>query len=270
VIQADAGFRAEGVLTASLPLPQTRFPDHAQRAEFAGRLLENLKAVPGVRVASTTLPLLGGWQSSFSVEGKPEPAPGQRPSADIARVGPDYFQAMGVRLLEGRAFGDCRPDRPPAVCMVDETLARKHWPGRRRSAKRLKFGGLDDKENPWMELVASWPHVKNYGVDEDSRAEMYPLPPELGRQPHRGRAHRPGPREPVAGSREAVRAADPELPVYSVRTLDSMVAAQAAPRRLAALLIGVFAVSPCCWRRWALRGAPSATRIRSPGALRTA
>ena len=242
VIRADAGFRAEGVLTASVPLPQTRFPEHAQRAEFAARLIENLKAVPGVQFASTTLPLLGGWQTSFSVEGKPEPPPGQRPSADIARVGPDYFPAMGVRLLEGRAFGEADRTDAPAVCMVDETLAKKHWPGETALGKRLKFGGLDDKDNPWMEVVGIVAHVKNYGVDEDSRVELYL--PYLQNSVSSLTVVVRTDRDPASlssGVREAVRAADPELPVYQVRTLESMVAEHAAPRRLAALLIGVFA-----------------------------
>ena len=69
-----------------------------------------------MKAAAATLPLLGGWQSSFNVDGKPEPPPGQRPSADIARVSPDYFSVMGIRVLEGRVFDDRDRARRAAAC----------------------------------------------------------------------------------------------------------------------------------------------------------
>jgi hypothetical protein len=67
-------------------------PRRAKRAAFVRAVVEQVKAVPGVEVASGALPLLGGWQSSFTLEGRPEPPPGQLPSADITRVTPDYFK----------------------------------------------------------------------------------------------------------------------------------------------------------------------------------
>jgi putative ABC transport system permease protein len=242
VIQADAGFDARGVLSASVPLPQARFPDHARRAAFLERLLEQLRAVPGVRAAATTLPLLGGWQSSFTLEGRPEPPPGQRPSADIARISPDYFRAMGVRVIEGRVFDERdRTDSPP-VCIVDDTFASKHWPGETALGKRVKFGPLNDKDSPWMEVVGVVAHVKNYGVDEDSRVELYMpyMQNSVGSLTVVARTDAE-PASLSAGVRQAVRAVDPELPVYSVRTLESIVADRTAQRRLAVLLISVFA-----------------------------
>ncbi len=125
VLEADGGFRTQGVLTAAVPLPQTRFDDHAKRAAFLERVLEGVRALPGVKTASATLPLLGGWQSSFSVEGKPEPPPGQRPSADIARVTPDYFGAMGVRVARGPGVHRARPDRRAAA---SAWWTRPSWP----------------------------------------------------------------------------------------------------------------------------------------------
>jgi putative ABC transport system permease protein len=242
VIAADAGFRSEGVLTASLPLPDTRFPEAAQRAALVERLLENVRALPGVEVASGTLPLLGNWQTTFSVEGRPEPPPGQQPSADIARIATDYFRAMGVRMLEGRAFEDRdRADAPP-VCVLDETFARTYWPEGSPLGKRVKFGGHDDTEMPWMEVVGVVGHVKNYGVDQDSRVELY-LPyaqSPVGSFTLVVRSH--GDPAGLASSlRAVVRAADPELPLYAVRTLEDLVSENTAQRRLAVVLLGVFA-----------------------------
>src|SRR5262249_26318611 len=172
VLQADAGFRADGVLIANLPLSAARFGAH-EKGAFAERVGEALGAVPGVEAASLALPLLGGWQSSFTVEGQPEPPPGQRPSADITRVAGDYFRAMGVRVLQGRVFdGHDRADAPP-VAVVDETFVRSHFPGESPLGKRISCGGRDDEDEPWLEIVGVVAHTKNYGVDEASRVEVY-------------------------------------------------------------------------------------------------
>jgi putative ABC transport system permease protein len=241
IIQADAGFRARGVLTASVPLPQTRFPDHPTRAAFVERVVESLSGVAGVQAAAATIPLLGGWQSSFSVEGKPEPAPGQLPSADIARVTQHYFKAMGVRVVQGRVF-DARDTAASApVCVVDETFVQKHWPGEDPLGKRVKFGRLDN-DSKWMEVVGVVAHVKNYGVDEDSRVELYLpyLQNSAGGLTLLLRTEG-DPASLSASLRQAVTGVDPDLPVYSVRTLDEIVSDRTAQRRLAVILISVFA-----------------------------
>ena len=242
VLQADSGFRADGVLTASLPLPQGRFPDEAKRAALVRQLIERVNAVPGVQAASAALPLLGGWQSSFRLEGRPEPPPGQLPSADITRVTPDYFRAMGVRVLEGRVFTDHDTADVTPVAIVDATFARTHYPGESVLGKRLRFGGHDDAESKWIEIVGMVGHVKNYGVDQESRVEVY-LP--YYQSPVTGvtlilRTEK-DPASLGAPLRAAVKAADPEVPVYAMRTLSELVSDRTAQRRLAVMLIMVFA-----------------------------
>jgi predicted permease len=252
VIQADAGFRPEGVLTASIPFPQSRVaagrtsggmhPDHPKRAATMERVLENVRALPGVAAAAATLPLLGGWQSGFSVEGRPEAPPGQLPSADIARVSPDYFRAMGIRVLQGRVFDERDRTDAPLVCMVDERFVQAHWPGESPLGKRIKFGQLSNAENPWMEVVGVVAHVKNYGVDEDSRVELYLPFLQNSAAGFTVLVRSDGDAAALTSAlRSAVRAVDPELPVYSARTLDELVEDRTAQRRLAVLLISVFA-----------------------------
>jgi putative ABC transport system permease protein len=206
------------------------------------RLLYELRGQPGVEVAAATIPLLGGWQSSFSVEGRPEPPPGQRPSADIARVTPGYFAAMGIRVLEGRVFEERDREGAPMVCVVDDSFARTHWPGESPLGKRVKFGGLDDKDEAWMEVVGRVAHVKNYGVDEESRVELY-LP--FYQSSASGFAFvvrtSAGTGAAAAAMRQSLRAADPALPLYGLRTMEDFVAERSAGRRLAAQLIAVFA-----------------------------
>jgi putative ABC transport system permease protein len=242
VLAADAGFRAAGVLTASVPLPQTRFADEARRIAFVRQLVDGLKGAPGVEAASAALPLLGGWQSSFRLEGRPEPPPGQLPSADITRVTPDYFRAMGVRVREGRVFTDHDTAEVAPVAVVDETFARAHYAGESALGKRLRFGALDDKDAKWLEIVGVVGHVKNYGVDEDSRVEVY-LPYYQSPVSSVTLVVRAAGDPAGLGGvlREVVRAADPDLPLYAVRTLPEIVSDRTAQRRLASTLIAVFA-----------------------------
>src|SRR4029079_1564277 len=244
VLAADSGFRADGVLTASLPLPQSRFPEDAKRAAFVRDVVERMKAIPGVEVASGALPLLGGWQSSFTLEGRPEPPPGQLPSADITRVTPDYFKAMSVRLQEGRVFSDRDSADAPPVAMVDETFARAHYPGESALGKRFRFGrrSPEDKDVKWMEIVGVVSHNKHYGVDQESRVEIY-LPYYQNPVGNVTLIARAGtdPAALSASVRQAVKAVDPAVPVYAVRTLSDIVSHSTAQRRLAVMFITVFA-----------------------------
>ncbi len=242
VIEADPGIRSTGVLTASLPLPQSRFSTPESRAALVERVIEKAKASPGVRTAAATLPLLGGWQSSFLVEGRPEPLPGQRPSADTIRVTPDYFKAMGVRVLEGRVFEPTDRIGTTPVCIIDETFAKAHFPGESPLGKRVKFGGHGDMTVPWMEIVGIAAHVKNYGVDQPSRVEIYlPFNQVNSSTPTIVLETSGDPAALAAGLREAVRSVDPEIPLFAVRTLDEIISSQTAQRRLAVVLISVFA-----------------------------
>jgi len=242
VLHADAGFRSEGIVIANVALPQASYGEHPKRAALFERVLAELRAQPGVTAVAATLPLLGGWQSSFSVEGRPEPPPGQRPSADIARVSPDYFAVMGVKVLAGRVFEDRDRDEAPRVCIVDDTFAKTHWPGESPLGKRVKFGGLADSNLPWMEVVGQVGHVKNYGVDEDSRVELY-LPYMQNSSGGFTLLAKTDASAGVAADamRAAMRAVNPELPLYQIRPLEELVTERSAERRLAAQLITVFA-----------------------------
>jgi putative ABC transport system permease protein len=241
VIEADAGVRTAGVLAVNLPMPDSRYAKPEAKVALAEQLLEKLKATPGVRSAALTFPLFGGNQNSFNVEGRPEPPPGQRPSTDVTRVTPDYFQTMGLRLLEGRKIESTdRADTPP-ICLIDETFAKTYWPGESAIGKRVKFGGLNDAEPPWMQIVGVVAHVKNYGVDQPSRVEIYlPFNQRPAGSPTIVVETAGDPASLTPGVREAVKSLDPDLPIFAVRTLTDVVASQMAPRRLAVALISVF------------------------------
>jgi putative ABC transport system permease protein len=243
VVQTDPGFRAEGVRTLPIPLPEARYGDHVQRAAYAERLLRDVRALPGVRTAAITVPLLGGWTKTFLIEDRPEPPLGQTPTADVTRVTPDYFKAMSVPLLKGRAFDDRDRRGARPVCIVDELFVRTHFPGEEPLGKRLKFGTAGQVElAPWMEVVGVVAHVKNHGVDRPSLVELYLPYLQNSVSPLTVLVRADGDGAALgAALRQAVRGTDPDLPMGTVTTLDSLMAAWTTPRQFAVLLISVFA-----------------------------
>ena len=249
-LQASSpGVEPGGVVTASVTLPGARYADDGARRLFVRQVIDRLQAAAGVEAAGaiTPLPLTGGgWQTSFAVEGFPEPEPGRFPTNDLARVTPDYFRAMGVRLLRGRLFTWSDDENAPPVVIVDETFANTWFAGQNPIGRRVKVNAGHPPPGgplpPWSTIVGVVNHVKNYGIDRESRVEVYapflqspvPIVSLVAKGP--GDAGAIG-----AAMREAVRAADPSLPVFNVRTMDEYLARTLSPKRLILLLLALFA-----------------------------
>ncbi|MCM2255133.1 MAG: ABC transporter permease [Vicinamibacteria bacterium] len=243
LLDADPGFDPKGVLTMTVGLPQAKYPEEAQRAAFFEQVLARLQGTPGVQMLATTAPLLGGWQTSFGVEGRPEALPGQAPSTDITRVSPGYFRTMGVTLLKGRDFTEHdRADQPPVI-VVDETMASTWWPNEDPIGKRLRFGAGHDTDEPWRTVIGVVRHVKNYGVDEDSRVETYVpyLQEPIGFASFLLKAENGDPAALSGAVRAALKAVDPDVPLFQVRGLEEIVSDGLAEKRLSAQLLGAFA-----------------------------
>ena len=244
LLDADPGFSSDRVLVMAVSLPEARYDQPAKSRAFFEQVRERLDGTPGIEARGITTPLLGGWQTGFRVEGQPEPPPGQGPSTDIARVGGDFFQVMGIRLIRGRYFTEQDREGQPLVCIVDETMARTYWPGEDPIGKRLHLGGggHDQPEKPWLTVVGVVAHVKNYGVDQESRVETYvpALQDPIGFAVVvvKTSAETAG---VTAAVRAAVQAVDKDVPVFSVRPLSEIVADSRAPKRLSAQLLAGFA-----------------------------
>jgi putative ABC transport system permease protein len=242
VTRADPGFDPNHVLTANVSAPESKYKEPAQRRMFIEQVVSRVQAIPGVQAAASALPLLGGWQSGFTIAGRPEPSHAEMPSADVTRISPDYARVMGIRLLKGRLFGSQDHADAPAVCVVDETFAQTHFPNEEPIGKRVRFGRhAPDNKNPWMEIVGVVNHVKHYGVDQLSRPEIY-LPYTQSPIPSFTLVVRTSgdPGAITAAVRQAVQQVDADVPLYQVRTLESIMAEAVAQRRLATVLISVF------------------------------
>jgi len=246
---ASPGVDPKGVVSAGVALPGARYAEQDARRQFVRRVIDRLESMPGVETASLVVPLPlsgNGWQTTFVVEGRPEPEPGKYPGMDIARVTPNYFRTMGVRLLQGRTFTWHDDEKAPPVAMIDETFARTWFPHEDPIGRRIKIdaGHPPPGEPPpaWRTVVGVVSHVKNYGVDEESRVEVYV--PFLQRPVSSFSLLTKGPGDAAAAARmmrEAVREADPTLPIFAVRTMEEYLARTLTPKRLMMLVLALYA-----------------------------
>ena len=243
VLRSAPGFNPDGVLTARFAMPQKSYRTDDQRRLFVATLDNKLAAIPGVQSAGFKNPLFGGWQNSFMVEGLPRPASGQFPQAEFSRVSPGALPAMDVNLLRGRLFLPDDNENSSKVCIVDNSLAQKYWPGQDPVGKHLIIDEPKPGQPPELTTVVGViRQIKNYGVDHPVIVEVFvPF------------AQRPGnggvlvvrssldPAALASSVRSAVESLDPDLPIFSVRTLSSFVSENVAPRRLSVLLLSLFA-----------------------------
>ena len=244
MMSADLGVRPEGVLTLQMSLPRAGYPEPAQRAQFYEQLVERVRAVPGVASAGVInyVPMdrSGNSSSQFHVEGEPAPPQDRRPYANYVVVSPGYFEAAGARLLRGRGFGGGDDERAPRVCVVNESLARRHFPAGDAVGRRIV---ISDDEGPW-EIVGVSADVKNEDLDEQAELEFYrPLRQDpwytMALVVRAGQGATPAGLAPSV--RGEVRALDAGLPVYNVRTMQDVVDEAVSPKRLTMFLMAFFA-----------------------------
>jgi putative ABC transport system permease protein len=244
--QVDPGFTGEGILTARLALPRNGYAEPERRLAFAERLMERLRATPGVRSAALASdPPLGGsaryW--SFSVEGVEPPPAEVVQDAVVSAAGPGYFETVGIPLVEGRLITHADRSDAPAVAVVGQALARRYWPDRSPLGARITFGDPADTASTWATIVGVVGDVRQESLAEPPYPQVY-LP--FAQLPVRSVviAAR-GPLEPLAllpGLKAAVAELDPGLPLSEVATLDQMVTATLARPRVNAALLGGFAL----------------------------
>src|SRR5215203_5586853 len=224
LLKTNPGFNPDNVLTMNLVLPGAKYREQPQRAAFYNDLVQRVKAYPGVESAAAVnyLPLGGANSSdSYLVEGMPEPAPGQEIDGRYRVCTPDYFRTMGIPILKGRGFTEQDKAGATPVVIVNETLARKHWPGEDPIGKRIRFYGPPERAG-WMQIV---------GVVEDVKHELnLPVTPEYY-LPH---AQDPWnamvlvaktsvePGSLSAGLRQQVWAIDKDQPVFDIRTMEEV------------------------------------------------
>jgi putative ABC transport system permease protein len=239
----NPGFDVSNTLTLSVGLPSTRYPEPQQQLAFHDRVLEQVRALPGVVAvgSTTTIPLTGGGsRQPFTVEGRPAPPVSEQPLAQTRYVSPDYFKAMGIPLKQGRAFEDRDREGSPQVVIISEAMARRFWPGENPVGKRLTASFHEQLGA--REIVGVVGDVKSNGLDDEGGSTMY-LPFRQAPRPWITFVARTSsdPQSFVNPVSKAVYAVDREQAISSVRTMEQVLTESLSGRRFNMTLLMTFA-----------------------------
>jgi predicted permease len=245
VQQVAPGFNPRDVLTFELTLAGPRYSEAGAVLETYRELWRRFASVPGVSAVGgvSALPLsqMMAW-GPITVEGR-APAPGEPfVNADIRVVAGDYFRAMEIPLVAGRLFDERDTRDKPRVVVVDDALASELWPGQSALGKRLRSGGIDAEGAPWLTVVGVVGRIKQDRLDAGSRIALYyPHTQFPARALNLTVRSRTSVASLAAAVRRELRAVDPDLPLYGLRTMSERVAGSLARRRFAMLLLASFA-----------------------------
>ena len=244
LLAVDPGFRAENVLTTQLALTPNRYPDQAARAEFYRRLTEELEAKPGVIAAAVVsfLPMSGLLDDlSIAAEGYTPPNPDVPDFTEHRLVTPNYFKALGIPVLKGRAFaGQDTADNQP-VAILSESLARRFWGEQDPIGRRVQPGGLQS-EQPWHTVVGVVGEVHHSGAREGLVPIWYkPVYQQAWNWMHLAVRTERDPALAVPLVKETVRGIDPNQPIFDTKVMTQMVAASISQDRFNANLLIAFA-----------------------------
>jgi putative ABC transport system permease protein len=238
----DTGVTREQVVTATLQLPD-RY-DAPRRRLFVSQVIERLRGTAGITDAAFTnsVPIAGSnWGSIFIVEGQPVPERSKLPSAAWTTVTDRYFDTMGVRLIRGRLFTTADAESSPRVAVVNQTFARRFFGDNNPIGARVKQGWPEDA-TPWREIVGVVNDVRINGLQDEGRLQVY-LPFVQQTMPFGSVVVRAGgePASVVTAITTAVRAVDPNLPLFNVRTMGEIIDADIGNARLTMVLLLGFA-----------------------------
>jgi putative ABC transport system permease protein len=260
--KVNPGFSYEHLTSFSIALPEKKYATIEATGSFYTRLLENIRALPGVEnaAAASGLPLgNNGWQTGFAIDGQPRPPRDQTPLMEACLVTPDYFRAMNIPVLRGRVFTD-RDDRSHLnsvdlsklnddereraglnKIVIDEEFARRHWPNEDPVGKYLLFGS--EQQPHKLEIIGVVGRVKMESLNQNSdRVQGYfpflQLPNTDMTVIVKGSSD---PSSLISSVRAAVKEIDPDQPIYNPRSMYDIRAESVAPERLNLTLLSLFA-----------------------------
>ena len=241
----EPGFDADGVFTAEIAPPATRYESRAAIGRFWDTLLESVRGIPGVEsaAATTLLPLRGGGDTYFYVDGRPPASDAEKMNALVSLVTDDYFEAMRIAVKGGRTFTRADGAGGPGAVVINEGLARRLFPGGSALGERL----VVDFGDPFVgEIVGVVEDVRTYGRANEAPDQMY----FSLRQPAgwvgtmRLVARVRGDEMAIAPQvRAALRRLEPDVPLASAESMDEILAGSVSAERFRAGLLASFAAA---------------------------
>jgi putative ABC transport system permease protein len=233
------GFQTDNLLTMRIGLASARYAGNAQRSVFYDRVLERVSSVPSVQSAAITNAMAPNGRAIgyfFNIEGRPALEPAKAPTAWLQSVSPGYFQTLGIPLLGGRTFTDADTADAPAVVIVNQTMARRFWPGEDPIGKHVIYA----RESIVAQVVGIAGEIKAGGLADDTAYNQIYVP-------YRQRPFLSvilvtrGPSSAASAIAHEIVAIDPEQPVNDFRTMNEVLSESVSQPRLRTWLIGSFA-----------------------------
>jgi putative ABC transport system permease protein len=238
---ANPGFQPSNLLTLRVPLAGGRNAAQPRRIAFFAEVVERCAALPGVRSAGAvaSLPLTGlGVGSTFAIDGRPAPPPEERPIGLVRSATPRYLATLGIPLRAGRDFGVFDGKDAPPVAIVNDTLARRFWPGANPLGGRVVIDNLGRT----AEVVGVAGDVKPDRLENDDWPTIY-LPYAQAPAASMSLVLRTA-GDPMAAAGPAIREVrrlDPDQPVADIRSMDQVLDGSVAGARFNTLLLAIFA-----------------------------
>ena len=242
--QIDTGFHSENLLTMVVPLSERRYREDSQVVGFFREANDRIRALPGVRSVGMVnyLPLYGGagTETGFTVEGRPEPPPGEESGTNVRVADSEYFTTMGIPILRGRNFSDLESAEAKHVVLISEAMAREHFPAEDPLGKRILVD-MFDKPTP-TEIVGIVGDVRYDSLVNNPGPTVYFPLPELTYSFMTLVIRTNGdPAAMAATVRREIRQIDADQPVSDVRAMDQVMADTVGRARFQTLLLTLFA-----------------------------
>jgi len=240
VLHVSPGFNAQGLATMQIPLSSVRYPDAEKQLVFFQTLVERIRALPGVRSASATayVPFGPGGQTGdfdYEAPGHQPFAAGQGPVTEEHFALPGYFETMQIPLLRGRTFEERDRRNAPKVAVINESMARKLWPGENPIGRRVQILG------DWQEVIGVVADVRPGSLTAPAELQAYLCAQQYTPDEMAVVIRSAGdPIAVAAAAKRAVFALDPQQPVSHVSLMDSLVGESLAGVRASTTMFGVF------------------------------
>jgi predicted permease len=242
LLAVDPGFRTDHLLSAEITLPQPRYADSSPATDrFFHQLLDRLAQTPGILHAATTTqtPLKPSQvMTRFLIQGAPALAPGTYPFAQMRSISPAYFETMGLRLRDGRAFTQKDIDQQANVMMVNNAFAQRYLAGRNPVGSTVLLGVMTPNPDK-IPVIGVVDNARDLGVNTDPEPEIYF--PGYGLHEVVLLRTNVDAEGLIPILRSAIQTIDPGQPIYNVETTDALLADSLARQRMTALLLGLFA-----------------------------
>src|SRR5262249_34700246 len=243
--RVELGFKHENLLSASLSISPRKYPTGNERIAFLDQARERIRNLPGVRSVSfiSSFPFMGGVYASFGIKGRPGAAHENEVATGVFTTTPDYFEVMGIPLLQGRPFAETDDKGVAGAAIINDAFARQFFPNENPLGKSVILSVNRDKDSPTeFEVVGVIGNLRRVALDREPDPEIYTpyrqMPWTFGQLAIRTERVAHG---LAKSARQQIRSLDPDQTVPNSDTLENLISRSIAPHRFNVLLLGVFA-----------------------------